>query len=123
MALTEHFIAQQAKNKRDAMRLLLWLRREVNRDLALFRRELKASSGNNWAGLEDRIKDRIADCQAKRAMIRWALSWQARDNMSSDPHLEFKLEMDREMIMYGIRYVALAYRNREGYRDEWVIGQ
>lgn len=121
MPLTECFITQQAQNKRNAMRLLLWLRREVNRDLTRFRSELKASSGGINATMA--LNDRIADCQAKRALIRWALDWQERRYAGSDLHFEVKMEGDREMIMYGIRYVALAYRNRAGYRDEWKIGQ
>lgn len=102
-------------------RLLRWLRREVNRDLARHRRELKSVP----AGCEaPDLRDRIADCHAKRELIRWAESWNERSAASAwdyadRPDVKAAMTGKLEMIMHAVRYVAGGYRHRAGYREEW----
>lgn len=101
--------------------LLKWLRREVNRDLREWRGHLTAAASGPLA---DRLPDLVADCKAKLAMIAWAESWQGTwTNEFYGPDMRWEMIERLRYIMYGIRRVAAGYARREGWREEWGIGE
>jgi Family of unknown function (DUF6221) len=113
--------AEQAREARRDRRLLRWLRREVNQDLRHWRYDLAMDPA--WRA---RL---IADCQAKRELLRWAEGWQevrtleyARAHYFSErPDVEATLLSGAQLIMAAVRRVAQGYRGRPGWRDEWDL--
>lgn len=117
------------------LRLLRWLRHEVHRDLASFRSRLKDAQRQQRHIVLDLhapadkalgqelidLQDRVTDCQAKVAMIRWALAWAEHQTVISDLRIQATTDGKREMIMFAVRFVAAAYKERPGYRPEWEI--
>jgi hypothetical protein len=67
---------------------------------------------------------RVADCKAKLKLLDWAGSWQRvrEPGYTSDPAVAAQMHGDMDLIMAAVKDVALAYRDRDGWRPEWERG-
>lgn len=98
-----------------ADRLIRWVKREVNRDLTAFRKLYKFQPSLSLA-------DQIDDCLAKKQLIGWAESWAyGRTNNRYDPHIDYTLDREYQMIIFALQYVTGAYCTRPGYQPEWQM--
>lgn len=115
MTLAGQIAAGQAAEWLADKRLLKWARRQVNADLRKWRQA--ARDGNPDApGL-------IADCKAKLRLLNWADGWsRVREpdyDGSSDPRVRSALQSESALVIGSVRYLAQAWRGREGWRPEW----
>ena len=111
----ERYAAQRAAEWLADKRLLKWARKQVNADLRKWRQA--ARDGNPDAA------DLIADCKAKLRLLNWAENWsRVREpdyDGSDDQRILAELQSNFTIVIAPVRYLAQAWRGRDGWRPEW----